>query len=150
MHNWCGPWYRCTPLVYIEHYHFGSFLISCFYCILPVQCMLEHGHLCIADLTKTFWVVLTLTWLCQDLNRQVVRSDSASVKIPELDFEIPASSQKGTLSTIEGIISRAIEGLQQEQPVRQVRPYPLNVCIIIHLLKKLFLLKTIIKYEPKH
>jgi len=51
-----------------------------------------------------------------------VRSDSASVKIPELDFEIPASSQKGTLSTIEGIISRAIEGLQQEQPVRQVRP----------------------------
>ena len=84
--------------------------------------MLEHGHLCIADLTKTFWVDLTLTWLCQDLNRQVVRSDSASVKIPELDFEIPASSQKGTLSTIEGIISRAIEGLQQEQPVRQVRP----------------------------
>jgi len=28
--------------------------------------------------------------------------------------------------------------------------YPVNVRIIIHLLKKLFLLKIIIKYEPKN
>ena len=31
----------------------------------------------------------------QDLNRQVVKSDYTSVKIVELDFEIPAQSQKG-------------------------------------------------------
>lgn len=30
-----------------------------------------------------------------DLNRKVVKSDYTSVKIPELDFEIPAQSQKG-------------------------------------------------------
>jgi zinc finger protein len=30
-----------------------------------------------------------------DLNRQVVKSDYTSVKIMELDFEIPAQSQKG-------------------------------------------------------
>lgn len=30
-----------------------------------------------------------------DLNRQVIKSDYTSVKIVELDFEIPAQSQKG-------------------------------------------------------
>lgn len=30
-----------------------------------------------------------------DLNRQVVKSDFANVKIPEVDFEIPAKSQSG-------------------------------------------------------
>lgn len=30
-----------------------------------------------------------------DLNRQLVKSDYASVKIVELDFEIPPKSQKG-------------------------------------------------------
>lgn len=31
----------------------------------------------------------------RDLNRQVVKSDYACIRIPELDFEIPANSQKG-------------------------------------------------------
>ena len=30
-----------------------------------------------------------------DLNRQVVKSDSTSVYIPDVEFEIPAFSQKG-------------------------------------------------------
>jgi hypothetical protein len=31
----------------------------------------------------------------QDMNREVVKTDSATTRIPELDFEIPAFSQKG-------------------------------------------------------
>lgn len=31
----------------------------------------------------------------RDFNRQVVKSDYTSVKIPSLDFEIPSQSQKG-------------------------------------------------------
>ncbi|KAM2135693.1 hypothetical protein ACFX1Q_005236 [Malus domestica] len=34
------------------------------------------------------------------LNRQVVKSESATIKIPELDFEIPPESQRGSLSTV--------------------------------------------------
>ncbi|QCD82861.1 zinc finger protein [Vigna unguiculata] len=34
------------------------------------------------------------------LNRQVVKSESATIKIPELDFEIPPEAQRGSLSTI--------------------------------------------------
>lgn len=31
----------------------------------------------------------------QDLNRQVIKSDYATVKIPEIDFEIPPTSKRG-------------------------------------------------------
>uniref|UniRef100_A0A4W5RQT6 Zinc finger protein ZPR1 n=1 Tax=Hucho hucho TaxID=62062 RepID=A0A4W5RQT6_9TELE len=40
----------------------------------------------------------------QDMNREVVKADSATTRIPELDFEIPPYTQKGSLSTIEGLL----------------------------------------------
>ncbi|KAM5245658.1 zinc finger protein ZPR1 [Ctenodactylus gundi] len=55
----------------------------------------------------------------EDMNREVVKTDSATTRIPELDFEIPAFSQKGALTTIEGLINRAISGLEQDQPTRR-------------------------------
>lgn len=53
------------------------------------------------------------------LNRHVVKSDSATIKIPELDFEIPPEAQRGTCSTVEGIIMRAVDGLQALQDERK-------------------------------
>ncbi|KAF6107232.1 ZPR1 zinc finger [Phyllostomus discolor] len=53
------------------------------------------------------------------MNREVVKTDSATTRIPELDFEIPAFSQKGVLTTVEGLISRAVSGLEQDQPTRR-------------------------------
>ncbi|XP_074592955.1 zinc finger protein Zpr1 [Brevipalpus obovatus] len=44
-----------------------------------------------------------------DLNRQVVKSDYAEIKIPELEFEV--TRQPGLVTTIEGLIERAIHGL---------------------------------------
>uniref|UniRef100_A0A2I3SWG8 Zinc finger ZPR1-type domain-containing protein n=1 Tax=Pan troglodytes TaxID=9598 RepID=A0A2I3SWG8_PANTR len=44
----------------------------------------------------------------EDMNREVVKTDSATTRIPELDFQIPAFSQKGALNTVEGLITRAI------------------------------------------
>lgn len=55
----------------------------------------------------------------EDMNREVVKTDSATTRIPELDFEIPAFSQKGALTTVEGLINRAISGLEQDQPTRR-------------------------------
>jgi len=54
-----------------------------------------------------------------DLNRQVIKSDYAAVKIPEIDFEIPPS-KRGEITTVEGIMSRCISSLEQDQPVRKV------------------------------
>ncbi|KAK3433754.1 zinc finger protein ZPR1 [Eucalyptus grandis] len=53
------------------------------------------------------------------LDRQVVKSESATIKIPELDFEIPPEAQRGSLSTVEGILVRAAEELQALQEERK-------------------------------
>ncbi|KAM3738794.1 hypothetical protein ACB098_09G157500 [Castanea mollissima] len=53
------------------------------------------------------------------LNRQVVKSESATIKIPELDFEIPPEAQRGSLSTVEGILVRAADELQALQEERK-------------------------------
>ncbi|KAK8663600.1 hypothetical protein V6N13_083409 [Hibiscus sabdariffa] len=52
-------------------------------------------------------------------SRQVVKSESATIRIPELDFEIPPEAQRGSLSTVEGILVRAIDGLQALQEERK-------------------------------
>nr|XP_046238317.1 zinc finger protein ZPR1 [Scatophagus argus] len=54
-----------------------------------------------------------------DLNREVVKADSATTRVLELDFEIPPFTQKGALTTIEGLLDRAVAGLEQDQPVRR-------------------------------
>ncbi|KAK1375687.1 zinc finger protein ZPR1-like [Heracleum sosnowskyi] len=53
------------------------------------------------------------------LNRQVVKSESATIKIPELEFEIPPEAQRGSLSTVEGILVRASDELQALQEERK-------------------------------
>jgi len=40
----------------------------------------------------------------KDLNRQIIKSDSGLIRIPEMDFEIPPMTQKGGISTIEGMM----------------------------------------------
>lgn len=47
-----------------------------------------------------------------------MKSDAASVTIPELAFEIPPGAQKGVFTTVEGLLDRALEQLSAEQPVR--------------------------------
>nr|GEW33181.1 zinc finger protein ZPR1-like isoform X1 [Tanacetum cinerariifolium] len=53
------------------------------------------------------------------LNRQVVKSETTTIKIPQLDFEIPPESQRGSLSTVEGILVRAVDELQPLQDERK-------------------------------
>lgn len=55
----------------------------------------------------------------KDLNRRVVRSDFASISIPELDFEIPPLSRKGEVTTIEGIVSTVLSNLEADQTIRR-------------------------------
>ena len=56
----------------------------------------------------------------QCLGRLLVKADSALVKIPELSFEIPPNTQRGVVTTVEGLLSRAISGLLKEQTNRKV------------------------------
>ena len=54
-----------------------------------------------------------------DMDRSLVKMETASFRFENLDFEIPPMTQPGLFTTIEGIISRAIQGLQQNQPLRK-------------------------------
>jgi zinc finger protein len=45
------------------------------------------------------------------MNRSVVKSECATIRIPELDLEIPPQTQKGTINTLEGFLQKTIEGL---------------------------------------
>ena len=53
-----------------------------------------------------------------DLNRQLVKSDSARFLVPRLEFEIPASTQRGNITTLEGMLLTAAENLEALQPER--------------------------------
>lgn len=54
-----------------------------------------------------------------DLARYLVKSEHATLAIVELGFEIPASSDKATYTNLEGILTRAYEDLELNQPHRQ-------------------------------
>lgn len=56
-----------------------------------------------------------------DFNRQVVKSETATVKFVELDIEVPP--KRGQLTNIEGLLNEIIDDLEGDQPARlQVQP----------------------------
>lgn len=76
----------------------------------------------------------------EDLNRQIVQTDKATISIPSLEFEAPPS--KGILTTVEGIINGAVEGLSLCQPDRR-EECPEIATKIDDVIMKLALLKTL-------
>jgi len=56
----------------------------------------------------------------EDLDRQVVKSESCKVLVPDLELEIPAATQRGVVTTVEGVLTRAADELAALQPQRLV------------------------------
>eukprot|EP00915_Cephaloidophora_sp_WS-2016_P003939 GHVH01005330.1.p2 GENE.GHVH01005330.1~~GHVH01005330.1.p2 ORF type:complete len:490 (+),score=79.64 GHVH01005330.1:2328-3797(+) len=54
-----------------------------------------------------------------DLNRQVIKTKISTLRIPEVDLEVPSDTQEGLTTTIEGIVTRVIDQLSSEQPLRK-------------------------------
>ncbi|XP_052615109.1 zinc finger protein ZPR1 [Peromyscus californicus insignis] len=115
----CMNCYRngTTRLLLTKIPFFREIIVSSFFC---EHCGWNNTEIQSAGRIQDQGVRYTLTVRGQeDMNREVVKTDSATTRIPELDFEIPAFSQKGALTTVEGLISRAISGLEQDQPTRR-------------------------------
>ncbi|RDB30995.1 Zinc finger protein zpr1 [Hypsizygus marmoreus] len=55
-----------------------------------------------------------------DLDRQIVRSPSAEISIPELELTLPPTS-RGQLTTVEGLIRDVIADLNIDQPLRRIQ-----------------------------
>lgn len=53
------------------------------------------------------------------LSRQLVKAETATASVPELEFEIPAGTQKGCITTVEGLLREAADKLRALQPERR-------------------------------
>lgn len=53
-----------------------------------------------------------------DLDRQLIKSDSATLSVPSIELEIPPYTQRGTITTIEGFLKTAASNLERDQPER--------------------------------
>uniref|UniRef100_A0A4W4FXD3 Zinc finger protein 259 n=1 Tax=Electrophorus electricus TaxID=8005 RepID=A0A4W4FXD3_ELEEL len=106
-----------TRLLLTKIPFFREIIISSFTCS---QCHWTNTEIQSAGRIQEQGVSYTLKLKSkEDMNREVVKTDSATTRILELDFEIPAFTQKGSLSTIEGLLDRAVAGLEQDQPIRR-------------------------------
>ncbi|GAA5992897.1 hypothetical protein JCM10908_001395 [Rhodotorula pacifica] len=54
-----------------------------------------------------------------DLNRQLVKSESCTIAIPEYQLTIPAG--RGQFTTIEGVLADTIRDLEHDQPLRKIQ-----------------------------
>ncbi|KAG6856304.1 hypothetical protein H0H87_005717 [Tephrocybe sp. NHM501043] len=70
-----------------------------------------------------------------DLDRQIVRSPSCEIIIPELDLTLPPTS-RGQLTTVEGLIRDVYTDLNMDQPLRRIQD-PEGYATIQGLVEKL-------------
>jgi len=75
----------------------------------------------------------------QDLDRQIVKSEYATCTLVAMDFVIPPSTQRGVVTTIEGLIRNAATALQDGQKERMAIDSQLadKIQIVIQQLEKL-------------
>ncbi|KAI9475997.1 MAG: ZPR1 zinc-finger domain-containing protein [Benjaminiella poitrasii] len=97
--------------------HFKEVIIMAFEC---PHCGFRNNELQSAGTFNERGHTITLSIMSKDdLNRQLVKSDYCSVKFVELDIEIPANNRRGLLTTVEGLVSNAIDDLSAGQPIRK-------------------------------
>jgi len=106
-----------TRLLLTKIPHFKEIILMAFEC---PHCGFRNSEVQSGQAINEKACIVSCQMLNQkDLNRQVVRSESATVRIPEIDFEIPPTTKNGSLTTVEGILQNAHDGLSQEQPIRK-------------------------------
>ncbi|SCP04919.1 zinc finger protein, putative [Plasmodium ovale] len=100
-----------NKIVKIEIPYFKNVLIHSFECefcnyrnnvIQDLNTIKEKGIKILFKITKD-----------EHLDRQLIKSEYGTFKIPEIDFEIPKDTQKGTINTIEGFIQTALSNLTE-------------------------------------
>ncbi|CAI2354297.1 unnamed protein product [Caenorhabditis sp. 36 PRJEB53466] len=99
------PYYKAVILISFECPHCGYKNNE----IQSGEAVQEHGTLIVLRVQQQ-----------DDLRRQLVKSEYASIEVPELQLEIPFKSQPGEVTTIEGVLERVHRGLSQDQEKRRL------------------------------
>jgi len=106
-----------TKLLLTKIPHYKEVILMSFSCD---DCGFSNNEIQSGGVIQEKGIRIELTVKTQrDLSRQVVKSDFATVRVPSIELEIPRMSQKGEITTVEGILTRTLAGLEQDQPVRK-------------------------------
>ena len=85
------------------------------------DCGYKSAEVTFAGKLEDFGVKMKCTIVSKThVNRLIVKSEYASISIPELGVEIPARTQRGMMNSIEGILTKMAEGLKEGQEDRKV------------------------------
>ena len=111
--------------------HFKEVVVTAFEC---PHCGYRNSELQSASALADKGIKLTcLITDKKDMNRQIVRTEFASLHIPELDLELPPNLKKCYLSTIEGVLRNTILDLSEGQEHRKIQFPPVyeKICGIV-------------------
>lgn len=96
---------------------FKESMISAFSC---EHCGTKNSEISFAGKLEDFGVRYEVNVVnAVAFNRQIVKSEFCTIKVPEAGLELPPMTQKGSIKTIEGYFRTTIEGLQQMQEERR-------------------------------
>ncbi|KAI0715986.1 zf-ZPR1-domain-containing protein [Cerioporus squamosus] len=96
--------------------YFREVIVMSFRC---EHCGFSNNEVQSAGTIRPEGVVYTVHVLSRDdLNRQIVKSNTCTVSIPEIELTIPPG--RGQLTTIEGLIRDIVTDLSADQPLRRV------------------------------
>lgn len=118
---------------------FKECMISAFQC---EECGFKNSEVTFAGKLEDYSVKYELNVINNiAFNRTVVKSEYATIRVPEAGLEIPPQTQKGSIKTIEGFFLATIEGLNDMQEER--RKYdPVTAGKIDEYIKKLETFKS--------
>ncbi|KAI0028343.1 zf-ZPR1-domain-containing protein [Vararia minispora EC-137] len=97
--------------------YFREIIVMSFRC---EHCGFENNEIQSAGIIRHEGVAYTVRVLARkDLDRQLVKSETCTTSIPELELTIPPS--KGQLTTIEGLLRDVLHDLNMDQPLRRIQ-----------------------------
>ncbi|KAK8863607.1 nucleolar zinc-finger protein [Tritrichomonas musculus] len=105
-----GTMKSCTLMIP----HFKEIVIMAFHCN---QCSYRNAEVMVGGAVSPKARKITLHCDCQeDLNREVLKSETASVSIPEVELDMSEGSIGGKFTTIEGLIKDIHKNLKDNNP----------------------------------
>lgn len=112
-----------TRLLLTKIPFFKDIVISSFECENKESCGFKNNEILNAGKIAENGIKLTFQMNDKrDLFRNCVRSEFCTVSVPELEFEIPVGKDnKGIFTTVEGLLNRAFDDIERDQPLRRIQ-----------------------------
>lgn len=88
---------------------FKEIMVSAFHC---EECGFKNSEVSFAGRLDDYGIKYEVNVINPiAFHRQVVKSEFATIRVPEIGLELPPQTQKGSIKTIEGYFRSTIEGL---------------------------------------